>query len=113
MLTARALIDQKRAMIRRNREAIRQALNAAPKPVQLEYIRCRRRIRDFMREHEWNTPVKLAIYPEAGVSQPLSDAEVIWLYQLLSMPGQGWFVLHAKDVSTGAQQIVFQHEPED
>ncbi len=113
MTTAREIIERKRALMRRNRESIRTALLMAPKNVQHEYIRCRRRIRDFMRTHDWGTPAQLVIFPEQGVSGSLSESEVTWLYQLLGMPGQGWVVHQTKDLGSGQQQIIFQHTPDD
>ena len=116
-VTLRELFGRKRKMIAENRAELRMLLRRAPRLAHGEYRRCLARIRRALSERASpQDKVEAVLYPAARRNTPLSNAELHWLFALLSHPANGWEVslskpLGARDDYDDEAKLLFRFDP--
>lgn len=111
--TVRELLDQKRAMIERNRADLARRLAESPKPVQDEYARCIGEIARLTSAPGAKIEEKV-LYPARGVGRILTGNEIAWLHDLLSHPANGWEVSLSKPLGSASDddtKLSFRFDP--
>lgn len=113
--TVRRMLEEKRALISKNRADFLKKLKEAPEPVQSEYRRCRERIRRLLKAHAGDpSPIDSVLYPLPRAKAVVLSIYVAWLLDLLTHPANGWDVALSKPLGDGDitdAKLIFRFAP--